>query len=283
MIIRLSEKNDIPDIINLWNEAFGDSEKEIRFFLDNKYVSENTLIAEDNGGIASMLFLLEGNMRIDNKTFPSYYLYAACTAKKFRGRGYMADLLREASCIARQRNKDFICLMPGEKSLFGFYEKHGYVTAFGKKTVTLDARNCGMTDIPEETDEADLAKLRNKAFDRFDFFEWDSSSVRFALAHNEFYSGKAIKTCKGYLLYSVHDNTANVKEFAFEEDDFDYGISLLFSSCRCDKLVINLPGEYKIKTGKSEILPSAMLYPVNNEAELAAQSLHNAYLGLTLD
>ena len=43
MIIRLSEKDDIKGIVSLWSEAFGDSEEEIMFFIDNKYIPENTV------------------------------------------------------------------------------------------------------------------------------------------------------------------------------------------------------------------------------------------------
>ena len=45
-MIRLSQSKDIPDIIALWSEAFGDSEEDIRFFLDRKYIPENTVVIE---------------------------------------------------------------------------------------------------------------------------------------------------------------------------------------------------------------------------------------------
>ncbi len=71
MIIRLSHKNDISGIISLWSESFGDSEEEIMFFIKNKYIPENTLVAELNGEIASVLFLLDGKMCIKGVDYPS--------------------------------------------------------------------------------------------------------------------------------------------------------------------------------------------------------------------
>lgn len=283
MIFRLSDQNDVTGIISLWNEAFGDCEKEIRFFLDNKYIPENTLIIEENGEIASMLFLLDGNMVISGRRYPSYYLYAACTANRYRGRGFMAYLLEKANETARLRNKDYICLMPGEKSLFDFYEKHGYKTVFNKKVLTVNRNECSLSPISETADKINFKESRNNAFSGFDYFEWDNSSIEFALAHNEMYHGKSVLSRKGYCLYSEIDGVCAVKEFAFTEVDFIYGLQLLLNSSDCDILKINLPSEYKTEIGESEVLPSAMIYPLNEASETVTASLENAYLGLTLD
>lgn len=283
MIFRFSDKNDISAIISLWNEAFGDSEKEIRFFLDNKYIPENTLIIEENGEIASMLFLLEGNMVINGKRFPSYYLYAACTANRYRGRGLMAFLLEKANETARLRNKDFICLMPGEKSLFDFYGKHGYKTVFSKKIVTIKRDSFNLQPINKKTDKINFEKLRNIAFSDFDFFEWDNSSVEFASAHNEMYHGKTVLSRKGYYLYGESDDICIVKEFAFAEEDFIYGFNLLLNYSECGIIKITLPSQYKTEIGECSVFPSAMIYPLNREAAAVTASLENAYLGLTLD
>lgn len=283
MIIRLSETNDIINIINLWNEAFGDSEKEIRFFLENKYVPENTIILEEDGKIASMLFLLEGKMHINNSEYPSYYLYAACTSKEFRGRGYMSDLLKEANRVAAIRNKDFICLMPGEKSLFDFYEKHGYKTVFNKKLLTLNKEEYNLICDSKTDFNVNFHELRNKAFSKFDFFEWDNPSVKFALDHNEMYMGKSVLSCNGYCLYNESGGVATVKEFAFTEQNFEYGVGLLLSCSNSQSFVITLPSNYSVAYDKCEIVPSAMLYSVSKRAEKAAENLSDAYLGLTLD
>ena len=56
-MIRFATENYINGIINLWNEAFGDSEEDIKFFLKNKFIPENTLIYESDKEVVSMLFL----------------------------------------------------------------------------------------------------------------------------------------------------------------------------------------------------------------------------------
>lgn len=283
MIIRLSQKSDIDGIVSLWHEAFGDAENEIMFFLDRRYIPENTLVAEENGEIASMLFLLDGKMCIDDADYPSYYLYAACTLKKYRGRGIMAMLLEEAKTIAKSRGYDFICLMPGEKSLFDFYEKHGYITVFSKKILTVEI-NDDIIDIADSVSESiDYEEIRNSVFSKFDYFKWDGQSVKFASDHNKFYSNNEFTSCEGYCLYSVSEGVLRVKEFAFTPDKLEDIIKKIACSFDCRKAIINLPVGYETNCGEYVIQPSAMMIPLNVKSSEIIKNLSNAYLGLTLD
>lgn len=285
MIIRLSEKDDIKGIVSLWHEAFGDSEEEIMFFIDNKYIPENTVIAECDGEIASVLFLLEGEMSIKGIKYPSYYLYAACTSKKFRGRGIMSGLLDEAKKIAFLREYDFICLMPGEKSLFDFYEKHGYKTVFSKKIFTVNYNNILKQNIFKIYKKSNLpcSEIRNQAFAEFDFFRWDEQSTEFAFEHTKLYNGNVFQNCNGYCLYTVDDGVVHVKEFAFTHLNLLEIAQFIMAENGAEAAVFNLPSEYKTEIGKYEIVPSAMMICVNERSAAVFESLKNAYLGLTLD
>ena len=280
-MIRLSTKNDIPQIIYLWNEAFGDSEKEIRFFLDNRFVENNTLVYEINGDIASMLFLLEGDMCIDGKCYPSYYLYAASTLKKYRGRGLMAELLSFAKEIANKRNKFFICLKPGEKSLFDFYEKHGYKTVFKIRKANYAVSNFTKEIIQSRNKIiSDREELRNIAFGGHSFFKWDKQAIDFAFEHIKYFNGVASEHREGYLLYSADYKSLVVKETTFTDRNE------LFESIRSDDVIgadsitVFYPPWVK---NEGEIIDYAMLTAVNDTADKTIKNINNAYLGLTLD
>lgn len=280
-MIRYSNENDINGIINLWNEAFGDSEKEIRFFLDSCYKPQNTVIYEADGEIASMLFLLEGDMHISSTDYPSYYLYAACTLKKFRGRGIMAKLLDFAQKTAADRDKYFICLRPGEKSLFDFYEKFGYKSVFKIRKVTADIGINNFNELDySDTAVCDREKLRNDAFSSLPYFKWDKQFIDFAFLHNKFYGGYSFETCKGYALYTMLADVIFVKETTFTD------VKTLTKSFSADlltdvkKITVNFPPDVKCE---GEIHPFAMLLAVNNEAKKLIENVDNAYLGLTLE
>ncbi len=285
-MIRYATHNDIKDIISLWHEAFGDSEEEIKFFLEKNFCPDNTLVIEENSAVVSMLFLLEGNMQINGKDYSSYYLYAACTSESCRGRGMMAELLEFAANTARSRNVHFICLMPGEKSLFDFYSKHGYVTAFSKKILKI-----GFSEI--DTDEFSACNssflcvppefLRNNAFSKYDYFKWNDDAINFALEHTKLYGGQAFKSTKGYALYSFIGSDIIVKEFAFTPEFLPLLAAYLKEKHSFDNLIFNLPADYPTDIGNCQIVKSAMLLPITDIGNALADDVKNAYLGLTLD
>lgn len=286
-MIRLSVNNDREGIISLWQEAFGDSKDEINVFLKNKYFPDDTLIYEIDGEIASMLFLLDGDMCIEGKDYPSYYLYAACTAKKHRGKGLMAALLEFAKEISGARNKYFICLMPAEKSLFNFYERFGYKSLFKYKLLTVDREeiesDCDFSISDEENIIVNFFEIRKRAFEKFDYFKWDSKAINFAFEHNKLYSGGCLRNRKGYLLYSQSTNGIIVKENTFAEPEFKAALKKLFDFSVTPKITIRLPVCYDVAIGKSEIVDCAMLTALNKNAEKLMNKMKNPYLGLTLD
>lgn len=281
-MIRYSKESDIDGIINLWKEAFGDSEKEITFFLDNRYKAENTLIAEENGKVASMLFLLDGEMKVDDKIYLSYYLYAACTLKEFRGRGYMASLLDFARETAINRNIDFICLLPAEESLYQYYENHGYKAVFRKKTYEINRNNNNASLIDYES-FCDFEKSRNDAFADIDYFKWDSSGVDFAVEHHKFYGGQVVSNCEGFLLYSVSDRELHVKENTFTDNLCNVFSDLFNLYPNVDKIIADLPSGIKFAAENYKEISWGMALAVNKQAEFVLDKIKNAYLGLTLN
>ncbi len=283
-MIRFATNEDVNDIIKLWNEAFGDNEDDIRFFVENRFVPENTLVADFDNEVVSMLFLLEGSMVINDIDYPSYYLYAACTAEKSRGKGLMAALLSYAKSLAAKRNKYFICLMPGEKSLFDFYARFGYKSIFSRKILKINYSEINDSELSEnKLYFPDYYDKRINAFSKFNRFEWDEHSIKFACKHHLLYSGNEQNKRNGYALYNVNADEVFVKEFAFSADDFLAETKNLFDLSECKKAVVILPVDYSTSVGEYEIVDSAMAVAVKPEFDSVISEIKNAYLGLTLD
>lgn len=284
-MIRFATNNDIGGIIALWQEAFGDSPEEIKFFLDNKFKPENTLVIEECGAIASMLFLLDGKICISGNDYEAYYLYAACTAQKYRGRGMMSDLLKFAEKTAFERNVHFICLLPAEKSLFDYYSRFGYLPVFSKKILNM---KCGeITDKTEAefafSGTSDFESLRSIAFEGVDKFKWSNDAILFAVSHTELYGGYCFVTDKGYALYSINDSKIYVKEFAFTQDKIVDFAGFLSKKHQVNEIIFILPYQFECNFGSVEIQKSGMMLPINSEAKVLIKNVENAYLGLTLD
>ncbi len=113
------------DAVLLWHEAFGDSEDYIRFF-HRTHGSCQCLTHAEEGRLTSALYLIDGELCGQN----GYYLFAAATFNSYRGKGCMAKLLEKAKQFALENNKSFIALVPAESSLFDYYSRFGYKTAF---------------------------------------------------------------------------------------------------------------------------------------------------------
>lgn len=111
---------DREQIISLWCDVFiGDSREDVEFFLDNsKNISCLGYLEEER--LVSMLFLID----CIYSELKGKYVYAVCTHKDFRCRGYSSMLINEA----KNYMNDFLWLIPANLSLFAFYEKLGFKT-----------------------------------------------------------------------------------------------------------------------------------------------------------
>lgn len=282
-MIRYSVESDIKGIFALWQEAFGDSKAEIQFFLNKYYKPENTLIYETDDKVASMLFLIDGEMVIDKRVYPSYYLYAACTLNEYRGRGYMASLLKFAASTAYKRHKYYICLKPAEDSLYEYYEKYGYKPVFKQKIINIFTGELDRSFSQNFCDVEDLEEIRNSAYKNLNIFRWNNDSIKFAFDHNNLYGGKSLVGCNGYLLYSASANKISVKECTFT-DGFHNALAYISTKNNsADIIEIILPADFNSTFNNYQTINSGMMLAVNETAKNIMSGIDNAYLGLTLD
>ena len=128
ILVKFENEELKKQAVSLWHEAFGDGEEYINFFLDT-HKGCTFVPLTDNGELVSALYLIDGVL----DDIDGFYLFAAATFKAHRSKGYMARLLQLAEETAKQKNKSFIALVPAEKSLFDYYSRFGYKTAFYAK------------------------------------------------------------------------------------------------------------------------------------------------------
>ena len=131
--IRAATRDDLPQIVHVWQTVFGDSEAYIRFFLDNRCALPHTLVYTQSSVVVSQLFLLSAKLKAAEKIFSVYYLFAAATLPQYRGQGYMGDLLRAAQQKCLAEKSDGIVLLPAGDGLYRYYERFGFQEAFSRK------------------------------------------------------------------------------------------------------------------------------------------------------
>lgn len=117
MAEKIAFTDDSKQIVSLWAGVFGDSEEDIYFFLNN-CIHKSCLGYFKGETLVSMLFLVECSYCGKKGA----YMYAVCTQKDFRGRGYVSKLIERS----KKSGYDFLWLIPANDELFGFYERFGF-------------------------------------------------------------------------------------------------------------------------------------------------------------
>lgn len=111
----------------IYRESFGlDRQFEDKLF----EVPIETLKIE--GETVSQLFLLPCNIVKNGKPYKAQYVYAVCTKKDSRKKGYMEQLLKETI----SKTDHILILRPSNDSLIGYYKKFGF-----KEFIATDGEN----------------------------------------------------------------------------------------------------------------------------------------------
>lgn len=113
-----------PQLIALWQEAFGDSLEAIEGFFCTAYAPSRCRCLTVDGKVVAALYWLD--VQYQGQRFA--YLYAVAVFQKYRGQGYSRILLEDTHAQLAFRGYDGAMLYPGQESLRQYYHKFGYET-----------------------------------------------------------------------------------------------------------------------------------------------------------
>lgn len=154
-MIRFAEENDRQVLMRLWQVCFEDPEAYIRYFFDNKFHPDKTLVKICDGKIVSSLYIVDYTVRMRGEDFKSGFVVGVATYPEYRNRGYAGELLKEAFVVLRQRGYRFSHLYPFRHS---FYRPYGY------ETVSC-CRNAAIGKLSESDCEYKVIDCRQEAAD----------------------------------------------------------------------------------------------------------------------
>ncbi|MDR1357385.1 MAG: GNAT family N-acetyltransferase [Tannerellaceae bacterium] len=129
------EEGKKKQVKRLWQTVFEDSSEFVRFYFEQVYKDENTLVIEKDGQVVSALQMLPYTMTFYGEEIPVAYISGASTLPSERGKGLMKQLLNEAVLVMEKRNIALSILIPAGEKLFGYYRSQGYETVFRYSTV----------------------------------------------------------------------------------------------------------------------------------------------------
>jgi len=127
-MIRASRPGDEAGLKELWQAAFGDPPTAIEGFFSHLYQVGTAVVWDEDGVIASAIYLLDAGITPlpDGHPLRTAYAYALGTLPAYRGRGIGSEVTR--ACITRSFELGFDCnvICPAEESLFPYYVRLGY-------------------------------------------------------------------------------------------------------------------------------------------------------------
>lgn len=131
--------SDEPALRALWRAAFGDTDAFLDGFFKTGFHPDRCRCMVEDGEAKSALYWFD--CALGGRKYA--YLYAVATAENARSRGLCTALMANTHAHLRQLGYAGAILVPGEASLFSFYEKQGYRTA-----ACVDEFTCEASDAP---------------------------------------------------------------------------------------------------------------------------------------
>lgn len=280
-MIRQPTLADRSALSEIWSVCFGDSDSYINFFLDNAFDPAGCFVWDEGGRPVAVLYVSFADFVTKNKIEPIMYIYAAATLPQFRGRGIMSRLIDAAAAHAASKGCIFTFLLPASDSLYNYYGKLGFETAFKIKKAVLSRKSLEKYACPQgveikTTDKEKIYKLR------LNFFrpavQWRKKELFYALSEWQFTGGDVLCFDGGYALCRKREGAVLVKEAC---GDFSKIASLLLTKYKSDSFTFMLPdyADYPFETQTSNYGMARLSNPEFQDRI----SRMNSYANLMLD
>lgn len=182
MIIDMPKREDIPSLRTLWREAFSDTDAFLDMFFESAFSEERSRCVYVDGVPVAALYWFDCLCRGERLA----YIYAVATAKSYRGRGLASALMRDTHAHLSSLGYEGALLVPGEGSLFDFYERLGYRSATYIGEISASA--FGEVSL-SHIDGKEYARLRRTLLPEGGVIQ-EKENIDFLIAQAELYSGE---------------------------------------------------------------------------------------------
>lgn len=260
VVHRFAHETDVPALLSLWQAAFPeDTPAQITAFLSSVELASECLVAEENGAVVSMVFMLPASLQADT-LLPLQYIYAAATLPSHRGRGLFGDLLKQALKLAREQGIVASFLHPAQPSLCDYYARFGYRPFFYCETLCGEAKTADLAVRP--VSGAEYARLRERWCLPFSVI-WPARFLENTVAVGE---GCAVCVPSGSVLY--------VRELFCDSEQQSESCEALAAHFGCTRYECRLPAE------RPTAAPFGLLCPLR-PLNLGQSTI--PYMGIALD
>lgn len=187
MIIKPPSREEIPQLRQLWKQAFGDTDAFLDSFFSAAFAPERSRCVVTDGEVAAALywFFCEAGGQ------PLAYIYAVATAKQFRGKGLCRRLMADTYNHLKNLGYAGALLVPGDPELREMYRDMGYEDMTGVERFSVRA----VAPIPlERIDGKQYAALRRERLPENAVLQ-EGENLRFLENIAQFYRGEDVLLC----------------------------------------------------------------------------------------
>lgn len=242
-------------LITLWNQCFADERQYIELYLENRFEPENMLVIYEQNRPVSMASLLPVQITINGNKENARYVYAVGTLPTYRNRGYASKIIKYAA----EKYKEPLLLQPADRDLQEYYERQGFVDAFGESPCWIYAGRCTETTKMPSIDENDLRAaeivfeentleqlgdwfvsdagekeykmVRDQVLDKEGYVEWDEPAIAYAIKENQFCKGRTLlltspigdaQVRSAVLMYRIEKDSLHIIETTLNDEQLHH-------------------------------------------------------------
>lgn len=210
MILRRLNREEHGKTRGLWEEIFTeDTGSFLDYYYFIKTQDNDIYVIEEDGKIRSMLHLNPYRIRIEGREFPSVYIVAVATQKKYRSRGFMRNLLCCSLQDMYDRKIPFTFLMPAAEAIYLPYDFR-YIYDQSMEEIS----ECNYQNLEDNRS----SEHNTSDCDEKDAALWDSEKI--SEFFNRYFAGK-------WQVCTVRDSTY-YQTMIMEQQSEHGGIRLLF-------------------------------------------------------
>lgn len=252
--MRLAYPDDsmIPQLRQLWQIAFGDTDDFLDCFFRTAFSCDRCRCVLENGEIAAVLYWFDCSVQ-DQK---AAYIYAVATHPAYRNRGLCRTLMADTHALLARRGYSCAVLVPQKEGLRKMYAGMGYRDAGGLDTVSCAAGAKAVSLRAIGTEE--FAQLRRQFLPAGSVVQ-EGENLSFLSEQLQFYTGP------GFLLA------------AFVDKETLHGIELLGDETAASGIVKALDCSAGRFRTPGTAIPFAMFHPLGENASVPA------YFGFAFD
>lgn len=255
MNIRYAKPIDKDQIVSVWNYCFEDGEDFVKYYFENVYDENNTIIIEENDEVLSALQLNKYTIDLRDNKYDVSYVVGVSSKPEVRGLGYMKHLMTY-TLEELYKNGEIVSLLMAID--YRLYKRYGFDHCYDQIQYNLRTdellgfRLSSKLRKATFEDAETLSRIYTKAMESLNGY-----AVRDEAYFNRFM--KEVSSESGYIYideennsyiaYYIQGDTFFVRELIYNNiSSLKSMLAYIYNhNTQCKKTVINAPVDDKIK------------------------------------